>query len=43
MDFGSFEFSPDAVATVAAGFVAAGVALGILVAALGSLVDAIEF
>jgi len=43
MDFGGFTFTPDGVALVAAGFVAAGAALGLLVAAVGAMVDAIRF
>ncbi len=43
MDFGTFAFTPDGVAAVVAGFAVAGVVLGVLVAALGSLIDAIRF
>jgi len=43
MDFGSFAFTPDAVATVVAGFVVAGVGLGMLVAALNAVLNGIEF
>jgi len=40
MDFGAFAFTPEDVATVVAGFVAVGATLGVLVAALGAVVDA---
>lgn len=43
MDFGSFVFTPDAVATTVAGFVAAGAGIGILAASLAALLRAIEF
>jgi len=38
MDFGTFTFTPDAIAGVVAGFCAAGAALGVLVAALAAMV-----
>lgn len=40
MDFGSFVFTPDAVAVLVAGFLAAGATLGVLVAVLASIIAA---
>lgn len=42
MSVGGLDLTPEALAVAAAGFVAAGATLGILVAALGSMVDAIR-
>ena len=39
MDFGGWAFTPDHVAGVLAGFVIAGATLGVLLAALSTMVD----
>jgi len=42
MDFGTFAFTPDAVATVIAGAASAGALAGVLVAALSAMVRSVH-